>query len=162
MCLSLFHSPFGQNNLLEDKSDLLTPFVNLGGPPALHDSLEDRVQDMKANTCSGILPTASAHRPPSTSLSSWNPASFHPLPSVPWLTSSAYKALLCATLPSSLLITLQSVTKSHFLGQLLTTCQAASIHPHTALYFVFSHALPFSLAVCTPPCYVHDELPLPD
>ena len=128
----------------------------------MQDSLEDPVHDTQADTCSGILPTALAHRPPSTSLSSWNPAGFHPLPSVPWFTSSAYKALLCASLPSSLLITLQSVTKSHFLGQLLTTCQATSIHPHTALYFVFSHTLPFSLAACTPPCYVCNELSLPE
>ena len=96
------------------------------------------------------LPTALACRPPRTSLSSWNPAGFYPLPSVPWFSSSAYKALLHVSLPSSLLITLQSVTKSHFLGQLLTTCQAASSHPQTAPYFVFSHTLPFSLAACTP------------
>ena len=90
------------------------------------------------------LPTALACRPPRTSLSSWNPAGFYPLPSVPWFSSSAYKALLHVSLPSSLLITLQSVTKSHLLGQLLTTCQAASSHPQTARIL-------YSLTLCPSP-----------
>lgn len=34
-CLPLLHSPFGQNKLLEDKSNLLIPFLNLRWLPCL-------------------------------------------------------------------------------------------------------------------------------
>ena len=97
-----------------------------------------------------LLPTASAHHPLSTSLSSWNPAGFDHLPSVPWFSSSAYKALLDSSLRSTLLITLQSSAKISLSGA-SSNDLPDWVQPHwRAQCFVLSHALRFYLAGCTP------------